>query len=79
MNGGEEKSMGEDKYPVGYEEMLRREVAREAVEREGDSYEDLNRLKAYINRLEAERDYYQAASKFAGVPNTPRPEILKEN
>lgn len=76
MNGGEKKRMEEDKYPVGYEEILKREVAREALEGGGDEYEDINRLKEYINRLEAERDYYQGASAFAGVPNTPRPKEL---
>ena len=61
---------------MGYEEMLKREAAREALEGAGDMYEDINRLKEYINRLESERDYYQCASEFAGVPNTPRPEEL---
>ena len=63
-------------YPIGHGGALERGAAREALEAEGDKYEDINLLKEYINRLEAERDYYQAASEFAGVPNTPRPEGL---
>ena len=37
---------------------------------------EIRSLKRYIFLLEAERDYYQSASEFAGVPNTPRPQEM---
>lgn len=57
-----------------WEEYEREEVV-ETLHFEADRWEDMHRLKQYINRLEAERDYYQNASEFAGVPNTPKPEL----
>ena len=46
---------------------------QEALMLAADQWEDIQKLKQYINKLEAERDYYQEASSFAGVPNTPQP------
>ena len=43
-----------------------------------DSVKRLRILKEYILKLEAERDYYQQASHFAGVPNTPRPKEVDQ-
>ena len=48
----------------------------ETLSRYARALEDMHILKQYIEKLEAERDYYQSASEFAGVPNTPRPEQL---
>mgnify|MGYP000212042396 CR=1 FL=1 len=55
---------------------LEREAARKCLEESGDGYDDLTLLKQYIQRLEAERDYYMQSSKFAGVPNTPKPKEI---
>ena len=40
--------------------------------------EENRKLREYIRKVEAERDYYQDASVFGGVPNTARPECLVE-
>ena len=66
--------MNEQDNWAGYEE-YEREVAREALHIEADQWEDIQQLKQYINRLEAERDYYFDSSEFAGVPKLRRPKI----
>lgn len=73
-----ENSMNDNDWE-GYEE-YERERGREVLHMEADRWEDIQRLKEYINRLEAERDYYQNASEFAGVANLQQPkvEILNE-
>ena len=48
------------------------------LSRYAQALEDMKILKEYIAKLEAERDYYQYSSTFAGVSNTPIPEILKQ-
>ena len=70
--------MANDKFAKEECGRLAGEAAREVLSAEGDHWEDIQLLKEYINRLEAERDYYQRSSEFAGVPNTPRPELIKD-
>lgn len=51
-----------------------RELQKEAASEILHQGEDLVMLKEYINRLEAERDYYRESSSFDGVPDTPKPQ-----
>lgn len=39
--------------------------------------EEWKRFVEYVERVEAERDYYMESSAFAGVPSQPRPKGLE--